>query len=136
MIYYNHSSLITLINNAKYIHILPIFSTFQSSSCCKYKWSINSFQSYLFRYKCWLSYLLAKKNRYTIQFELVYIVLNTFKSFLNWFVLIYPFKSLALLDRNGMLLECCFLYMNYNSLCFLYTYGTAWGIFLPFYYVL
>ena len=26
--------------------------------------------------------------------------------------------------------------MNYNSLCFLYTYGTAWGIFLPFYYVL
>ena len=39
------------VNDAKYIHILPIFCTFQNFSYCKYKPFINSFQSYLFCYK-------------------------------------------------------------------------------------
>ena len=62
MVYYNHRSLMISVNDARYIHLLPIFSTFQSSSYCKCKPFINSFQSYLFRYKCWLSYLSAMEQ--------------------------------------------------------------------------
>ena len=45
---YNHRSLMISVNDAKHIHLLPIFRTFQSFSYCKYKPFINSFQSYLF----------------------------------------------------------------------------------------
>ena len=47
------------INDANCIHLLPIFCTFQSFSYCKYKPFINSFQSYLFCYICWLNYFSA-----------------------------------------------------------------------------
>ena len=82
-----------LVNDAKYIHLLPIFCTFQSSSYCKYNPFLNSFQSYLFRYGCWLSYFSAN-NQYTIQFESVYVVLNMFKSILKWFVFIAQWNGL------------------------------------------
>ena len=39
--------------------LASIFCTFQSFSYCKYKPFINSFQPYLFCYKCWLSYFSA-----------------------------------------------------------------------------
>ena len=48
MVQYNHRSLMISVNDAKHIHLLPIFRTFQSFSYCKYKPFINSFQSYLF----------------------------------------------------------------------------------------
>ena len=50
MLEYKHRSLMISVNNAEYIYLLPIFRTIY----CK----INSFQSYLFCYKCWLSYFL------------------------------------------------------------------------------
>ena len=49
MVYYNHISRMISVNDAKYIHLLPIFCTFQSFSYCKYKPFINSFQ-FLFQY--------------------------------------------------------------------------------------
>ena len=58
MVQYNHISLMISVNNAKYIHLLPIFHFFQSFSYCKYKPFINWFQSYLFCYKCWLFFQL------------------------------------------------------------------------------
>ena len=54
--YYNHMSLMISGNDAKYIHLFPIFCTFQRSSYCKHKPFINSLQSYLFHYKFWLSF--------------------------------------------------------------------------------
>ena len=35
IVYYNHRCLMISVNNAKHIHLLPIFSTFQGSSYCK-----------------------------------------------------------------------------------------------------
>ena len=39
----NHRSFMILVNDANYIHLFPIFHTFQSFSYCKYKPFINSF---------------------------------------------------------------------------------------------
>ena len=63
MIFYNHSSLVILVNDAKYINF---YLTFQLppapshwSSHCRYKPFIKPIKFYLFRYKCWLNYLSA-----------------------------------------------------------------------------
>ena len=43
MVQYNHRSLIILVNEAKYIHLLPIFRTLQSFSQCKLNQTIHKF---------------------------------------------------------------------------------------------
>ena len=55
MVYSNHSSLMILVNDAKYIQCLPFFST----ASLKLKTKLE-LEILLFRYKCWLYPLWAK----------------------------------------------------------------------------
>ena len=57
MIYCNHSSLMILVNDAKYIHFYPIFSTFSNPFTLQVaiaKPFIKSIEFCLFGYKYWV----------------------------------------------------------------------------------
>ena len=59
MVYYNRSTLMILVNNAKYIHFQPIFSTSMSPFTLQVQ-AIHKINRTLFRYKCWLNHLSTK----------------------------------------------------------------------------
>ena len=60
MVLHNQRSLMISVNDAKDIHLFPIFrSYFPELFTLKVKPFINSFQYYLFCYKYWLNYFLA-----------------------------------------------------------------------------
>ena len=85
MVQYNHRSLMISVNDTKYIHLLTIFRTFQSFSCCKYKPFISGLIILL-----QMLFKLFFSNRiiHTLQNLNKYVVLNTFNSILKWFVFI------------------------------------------------
>ena len=78
MVYYNHSSLMILVNDAKYIQFLCIFST----SLSRFISHSLITQILLFRYKCWLCYLSATWLIYQ-RIQIIIHSINTFKNFLN-----------------------------------------------------
>ena len=49
MVYYNRSFLMILVNDANYIHCLPIFQLFRALSHYKYNPIVKSVEFYLFR---------------------------------------------------------------------------------------
>ena len=57
IVYYNHSSLVILINSSKHIHFYPTFQLPPALSHCSYKPFIKPIELYLFHYKCWLNHL-------------------------------------------------------------------------------
>ena len=59
MVYCNHSSLVILVNDAKYIHFYSTYQFPSSLSHCKYKPFIKSIKFCLFCYKYWLKHLPA-----------------------------------------------------------------------------
>ena len=79
----NNSSLVILVNDAKYIHFYPTFQLPTNLSHCKYKPFIKSIKFGLFCCKHWLKFFFSNIiiDSNIIQFENVYTVLIVSKLF-------------------------------------------------------
>ena len=108
MIFYNHSSLVILVKDAKYIHFYLTFHLLSAPSYWpphrKYKPFIKSIGFYFFHYKCWLNIidLSYTLNKYIHSVKL---------SEVGW-LLQYTAAALYRLDRNETLLEI-FAYLSF-----------------------
>ena len=108
MVYCNHSSLVILVNDAKYIHFYPTFQLPPTLSHCKYKPFIKSIEFCLFRYKYWLKNSLAIQK---LIYHTIWVTIHSLKCFKTvWsglFISTHCSRLVASyrLDRNGRLLK-------------------------------
>ena len=87
MVYYNPSSLMILASGRKYIHFLPIFTTFLSPFTLHVEEAIHKKNRILFISLQMLVELFFSKRIICISYNLNKLYkINTFKNFLKWFV--------------------------------------------------
>ena len=101
MVYCNHSSLVILVNDAKYIHFYPTFQLPPTLSHCKYKPFIKSIEFSLFLISLFiysLFQILAKTFLTNLIIDLSYnfskyMQFEVFENCLKWVVYIYTLFS-------------------------------------------